>query len=62
MVLWSVAGFSVHQQTAPKTRCRCTLMGPAARNAGVSISSRLNYGSQTCETPLCSSAEINLHK
>lgn len=61
MVWWSVAGFSVLQQTAQRTRCLYTLMGPAARNADVSISSthldqagsKGDDHNQTCDNPLC---------
>ena len=50
MVWWSVAGFSVLRQTAQRTRCLCTLTGPAARNADVSISSMR----RKFTPPLCS--------
>ena len=57
MVWWSVAGFSVLQQTAQRTCCLYMLMGLAARNADVSISSthldqagrRRNVQNQTYE-------------
>ena len=45
MVWWSVAGFSVLQQTAQRTRCLYTLMGLAARNADVSITRQHIYRS-----------------
>lgn len=37
MEWWSVAGFSVLRQTVQRMHCLYTSMGPAARNADVSV-------------------------